>query len=181
MTNEELMRGYVLTGDQALFTDLADNLTPFLQRCISRWVRCPEDAEDVLQSTLLQLFRYKDRYNGRRVEAWAYVIARNATVDLYRRHRCTKHRRILNLHDHDVQQVDPIDDLEECIGDATTIDRLQRAINGLSNVHKTVLQQIFGTGLKYREAATALDLPEGTVKSRVHHAIVALKVAMGAT
>lgn len=131
----------------------------------------PHDAEDMVQETLLRAYRSIDRFDGRHPRAWLLTILRNANIN-----RARKRTPDL-MHDEDrtlatipARGADgrdgPAELVVERIPDAAVVDALRR----LSIDHRAVVVLVDIDGLSYREAAEVLDVPVGTVMSRLHRA-----------
>ena len=125
------------------------------------------DAEDVVQDTMLRAYRAIHRFDGRYPRAWLLTILRNANVNRTRR------RRPQLLHDPDAamrtladESVDagPEDAVLESVFDA----RVATALDELPPNFRTVVELVDLDGLSYEEAARTLDVPIGTVMSRLH-------------
>jgi RNA polymerase sigma-70 factor (ECF subfamily) len=130
-------------------------------------------AEDVVQETLLRCWRTQDLENGQPLRPWLFRVARNLVVDEYRLRMARP------------QEVNGNDWLEDLLTKSDGVDRLlssmilQEAFQKLSPKHREVLYETYYTGRSMREAGLVLGVPPGTVKSRVHHAVRALRMAMG--
>jgi RNA polymerase sigma-70 factor, ECF subfamily len=128
-------------------------------------------AQDVVQETMLRAWRHPevlDRANGS-VRPWLFTVARNIVVDEWRRHRT----------DRDV----PLDAGAEAAEDDRTDAVLDtwivgEALSQLSVDHRAVLEQCYYQGRTTADAARVLGIPEGTVKSRAHYALRALRLAL---
>jgi len=143
-------------------------------------------AEDVFQNTFLQLYLKSGQYEpGRPVRPWLYTIATHQAIDALRRNG---RHQMVSLE----QQVEPgegelrgLMEMLECRGpspvdSATSAERREQVragVDRLPDFLKQVLLLAYYQGLKYREIADILDIPVGTVKSRLHAALVKLQEA----
>jgi RNA polymerase sigma-70 factor, ECF subfamily len=148
-------------------------------------------AEDVFQNTFLQLYLKSGQYEpGRPVRPWLYTIATHQAIDALR--RGARHQAV-SL---DVQRETSGDGEAQTLMDllenrepgpldiAHGQERRQRvraAVDQLPAFLRQVLVMAYYQGLKYREIADILDIPVGTVKSRLHAALVKLQEAWNAT
>jgi RNA polymerase sigma-70 factor (ECF subfamily) len=128
-------------------------------------------AQDVVQETMLRAWRHPDVLDHERgsVRPWLFTVARNIVVDEWRRHRT----------DRDV----PLEDGRETAEDDRTDAVLDSwivgdALSRLSADHRAVLEQCYYQGRTTADAARVLGIPEGTVKSRAHYALRALRLAL---
>ncbi|HKB37416.1 MAG TPA: RNA polymerase sigma factor [Gemmataceae bacterium] len=148
-------------------------------------------AEDVFQNTFLQLYLKSGQYEpGRPVRPWLYTIATHQAIDALR--RGARHQAV-SL---DVQRETSGDGEAQTLMDllenrepgpldiAHGQERRQRvraAVDQLPAFLRQVLVMAYYQGLKYREIADILDIPVGTVKSRLHAALVKLQEAWSGT
>jgi RNA polymerase sigma-70 factor (ECF subfamily) len=148
-------------------------------------------ADDVFQNTFLQLYTKVGQYEpGRPVRPWLYTIATHQAIDALRRN--SRHQALSldqnreELPDGEVRGlVDLLESratgpLERVEGDETR-DRVRASVDQLPGFLKQVVILAYYQGLKYREIAEILDIPVGTVKSRLHAALVKLQDAWAVT
>jgi len=168
-----LIRDY-LAGSDAAFAILFDRHHPSLYAFAHRLSGDPQEAEDLCQSAWLEVIRSLRSYRGRGpFRAWLHAIALNLYKDGLRRSRLD----LIALDDEELPAglaTDPQRELERL--DAARA--LEAALNRLNPAHREVLILHELQGLKYREIADILDCPLGTVKSRLHHAMVALRATL---
>ncbi|MEE9415137.1 MAG: sigma-70 family RNA polymerase sigma factor [Acidimicrobiales bacterium] len=128
------------------------------------------DAEDLVQDTMLRAYRAVDRFDGRHPRAWLLTIMRNAQINRVRRKRPELLRdpdtAMERLADSDADTLSVEDAVVDRVFDAD----VERALAGLSDKFIDVIEMVDLNGLSYQEAATALDVPVGTVMSRLHRA-----------
>lgn len=128
-------------------------------------------AEDVVQETLLRAWRHIDRLNPDEgsPKAWLYSVARRVMIDNWR-----KSSRLGEV----VREQVP----EQQVPDATDsmLDSwlVEEAMTRLSAEHREVILECYYRGRSPRTAAAVLGIPEGTVKSRTHYALRALRLAL---
>jgi RNA polymerase sigma-70 factor (ECF subfamily) len=175
---ELLVRARCADGGSA-FESLLHRYEHDLFRYLRRYLGNAEMAEDVFQLTFLQVHLKRESFeDGRRFRPWLYAIATNQAIDAQRRDR---RHRMVSL-DHPLGQDADACTLRHLIaGDGTPADEasedreaaewVRLAVDALPAPQKTVLMLVYHQGLKYRQAAEALGLPVGTVKSRLHGAI----------
>jgi RNA polymerase sigma-70 factor (ECF subfamily) len=140
-------------------------------------------AEDVFQATFLQVHLKCDRFDeNRRFRPWLYTVATNQAIDAQRRnkrHRMVSLDRSVSADNVDIGAlVDLLEGNEkDPLENVSQLERgqwVQEALDGLSESMRSVVHLVYYQGMKYREAAEILDIPVGTVKSRLHAAIVKL-------
>jgi RNA polymerase sigma-70 factor, ECF subfamily len=137
---------------------------PTLRYAARSLTRHQHDADDLLQDTLLRAFRAVDRFDGTYPRAWLLTILRNTHINRNRRQRPQL------LHDHD--DVDRVRG-RWCDGPDQDVERdldwvLEAALEQLPAAFRDVVELVDVRGLTYAEAAGALEVPTGTVMSRLH-------------
>lgn len=176
-SDEALLLQYRATRNPDAFRRLVLRYETELFRYLSRYLGDATAAEDVFQQTFLQIHLKCDQYEpGRPVRPWVYAIATNQAIDSTRRNKRHRYHRLDTHGDADQQRQSPTVEA----GDPQPWVNVQQkersrhvrfAVNRLSEPLRQVVQLIYFQGMKYQEAADALRLPIGTVKSRVHAAL----------
>jgi RNA polymerase sigma-70 factor, ECF subfamily len=134
----------------------------------------PGLSEEILQDTMLAVWRKAGTFRGEsRVRSWIIAIARRRARDRLRRHRANVVDDRL-LAERPARGPGP----EEVVLDRATTTAVADAISGLGVRHREVLGLVFGAGLTLAEAANVLEVPLGTVKSRLAAARTALARAL---
>ncbi|HEX5102683.1 MAG TPA: RNA polymerase sigma factor [Pirellulaceae bacterium] len=185
-TDEELLLAYRKSHDADLFSELVKRYERELYSYLRRYLGDAEMADDAFQAAFLQVHLKCEQFEaGRSVRPWLYTIATNQAIDLQRRskrHRMVSLDRSTTSDGEDVgklldlltsKEVDPTDQL-------TADERrqwLHRAVEQLPQPLAEVVNLVYFHDLKYREAADALNIPVGTVKSRMHSAVAKLNEA----
>jgi RNA polymerase sigma-70 factor, ECF subfamily len=140
----------------------------------------PADVEDLVQDTLLRAYRSIDRFDGAYPRAWLLTILRNAHVNRNRR------RRPALLEDPDASlerlatQADEAADPEATVMAELFDETVDRALRGLPERFRRVVELVDVDGLTYDEAAEVLGIPEGTVMSRLHRARMRIRARLAA-
>lgn len=182
-SDEELMDTFRLTGERDLFEQLVHRYERELYSYLRRYLGDQGVAEDVFQATFLQVFLKRDQFEqSRRFRPWLYAVATNQAIDAQRRlkrHRMPSLDRAGQGEEGDVGKL--VDMLVSSADDPLTqVDANERqrwmreAVDKLAEPLRTVVNLVYFQDLKYREAAEALGVPVGTVKSRLHMAILKL-------
>lgn len=139
-----------------------------------------DDAKDLLQDTYLKAFRFIDSFQkGTNAKAWLFRILKNSFINDYRK-RSKEPAKVdyqevesyYNSEDVD-RQITPdlrVETLQDMIG-----DEISNALNSLDVDFRTVIILCDLEGFKYDEMAKILDIPIGTVRSRLHRARNLLK------
>ncbi|EFL25039.1 putative ECF sigma factor RpoE1 [Streptomyces himastatinicus ATCC 53653] len=126
------------------------------------------DAEDLVQDTLLRAYRAVGRFDGRHPRAWLLTIMRHAEVSRRRQRR----PRLLDDPDTELERLSPARDAtpEELVVDTAFDEAVDAAFTALPLRDQQVVRLVHVDGLSYAEAAQVLDVPKGTVMSRLHRA-----------
>lgn len=162
-------------GDKAALESLLVSLAPSIHRFGMRMCKNAHDADDVLQDTLLSVAKHLDEFEGRSsLSSWVFALTRSACA---RRRRGLKNQPHLDdatlLHEAD-QGPSP----EARAADHELGEALSRALDGLSDEHREVILLRDVEGLSAAEAAEALAISVDALKSRLHRAREALRVAL---
>ncbi|MEU5877730.1 RNA polymerase sigma factor [Spirillospora sp. NPDC047279] len=158
----------------AVFDRHSDEIYRYVARRLG-----PETAEDVVAETFLTAFRKRGGYDLDRPDArpWLYGIATN----LVRAHRRAEVRRNRALaRGHDPATAESFDERSVARLTAERLQpRLAAALNRLSAGERDLLMLIAWADLTYEEAAHALGVPVGTVRSRLHRVRTKVRRALG--
>lgn len=140
--------------------------------CLNLTGRDRSRAEDVVQETLLRAWRQRTVLDSppRAVRSWLFTVARNIVIDEWRSARHRSERTVADV----PEQSDAPDGTDQLLLSWVVAEALTR----LSAEHRAVLLECYYRGLPVSEAARRLDIPEGTVKSRTHYALRALRLAL---
>lgn len=161
------------------FEELIIPEMPFLARVTRSMSRSAAEAEDLAQETLVKAFRGMEGFDGRHPRAWLARIARNTAIN-----RDQRNREFLSEEgsvEPEPAPERPSEDPEELVLGAEVDEVLRRALDDLSPAFRVVLQLVDVEGLTYQEAADALEIPVGTVMSRLHRARARVRSALTGT
>jgi RNA polymerase sigma factor (sigma-70 family) len=139
-----------------------------------------EDADDLVQETYLKAYRFIEKYEkGTNAKAWLFKILKNAFINEYRKKskQPTKvdFEDIVAYHDTDDHRVIGYSDLREEIFLHMMGDEVTSAINSLPIDFRTVILLCDIEGFTYQEISAIIDVPLGTVRSRLFRARNLLK------
>ncbi|NOY41402.1 MAG: RNA polymerase sigma factor [Planctomycetes bacterium] len=179
-SDEQLLIEYQSTESSTVFSELVSRYERELYNYLRRFLSDAAMAEDVFQTTFLQVHLKRDLFElGRKFRPWLYTIATNQAIDAQRRNR--RHRR-LSL---DQSRATGGEDVGALMGVVATqdsgpveaVESLERAewvrdaVAGLPDPLQNAVKLVYFQGMKYRDAAKVMSVPVGTVKSRLHSAI----------
>jgi len=147
-----------------------------LYRTGLRMTRSEADAEDLVQETFIRAFRFREQFTpGTNLKAWLFRILTNTFINQYRRKAVRPQstelddvdESILYRHMRDVAPASESPDPETLIVDNTVSSEVKEALEELPEKFRTtVLLDV--EGFSYKEIAETLDIPIGTVMSRLH-------------
>ncbi len=139
-----------------------------LYRVARSITRHDADAEDLVQDTMLRAFRSVERFDGRHTRAWLLTIMRNAQVNRVRRRRPGLLDRPDEVTDRSAAMADPAPGPEQQVMDRQFDAVVEDAYSALPEKFREVVDLVDLAGLSYEAAAAVLEIPEGTVMSRLH-------------
>ena len=179
LTDEEIVNAYLQTRNSQDFERLVRRYERELYTFLRRFLSDVQQAEDVFQATFLSVHLRIDQFEtGRRFRPWLYAIASNKAIDYLRRNR---RHQVASL-DAKTTYGDSEDSMiNRLSGNGSTPDekaisnetgsRVRAAVQELSEPTQQLIQLAFYEGMKYSDIAEILQIPLGTVKSRVFTAI----------
>ena len=163
------------SGDRPALEQLLAQVAPLVHRFGLRMCRNQADADDVLQDTLLSVATHLFEFEGRSsLASWVFTLARTA---------CARKRRGLKNQargpDDGMDDISSADETpEQSAGDKQLRRALEGALGGLSDEHREVVLLRDMEGLSAAEVAASLGISSEAVKSRLHRARAALRVAL---
>jgi RNA polymerase sigma-70 factor (ECF subfamily) len=174
-TDEELLVA-AGRGDEGAFAALYDRVAPAVYGLVRRVVKDPSMTEEVCQEVLVDAWRTAPRYDPGRAPArgWMLVLAHRRAVDVVRseqRHR-ERTQRVAS------RAVTP-----EAGADVPALANVERgrvraALAELTELQRTSIELAYYDGLSQSQIADALQLPLGTVKTRVRDGLIRLRDAL---
>jgi RNA polymerase sigma-70 factor (ECF subfamily) len=167
-----------LAGDTDAFGGLVRRYQDRLYNSIARVCGCGEEAEDVVQEALIQAFLKLGTFRGRSAfYTWLYRIAFNTAMSRARRRKPT----VSLEHVRDMVGTEPIDPAgtpDMPMEQQERSEQVQAALDRLSTEHRVVLVLREMDEFSYDEISEMLQLPVGTVRSRLHRARLQMRDVM---
>ncbi len=173
-----------LVADQARFETLALEYLPGLYSAAVRMTHNPADAEDLVQETMLKAYRgFGSFEEGTNLKAWLYRILTNTYINLYRaRKRRPEQSNLDNVEDlylyrrmGGLEAADLGRTAEDLVLDRFSEAEVQAAVDSLPENFRMPVLLADVEGFSYKEIAEILDIPIGTVMSRLHRGRKALQ------
>lgn len=163
-------------GERAAFAYLYDNYSAALYGVLKRIVRDDELAQDLLQEAFVRIWRNVPRYDAAkgRLFTWLLNLTRNLAIDHLRSRRYA-----------DAQRTDGLEGVrtpgagEGSILALPDVALLRTRIAQLRSEHRQPLELVYFEGYTQAEAAEALELPLGTLKTRIRTALQQLRGEFG--
>ncbi|MBA8879957.1 RNA polymerase sigma-70 factor (ECF subfamily) [Phyllobacterium myrsinacearum] len=162
-------------GDKVAFADLFGYYAPRIKGFFMRGGMAPGPAEELAQETMLTLWRKAHLFDPAKASAstWIFTIARNLRVDAIRRER---YPAVHLMEEHEPEpEPSPSDELLRLESET----RVRAAMQKLSTDQRNVIHLHYFDDKPHSEIARALDLPLGTVKSRLRLAMQHLRNLLG--
>ncbi len=179
--NEQLLLEKAKSGDIAAFEELIDAYQKKVFNLALRIIGNYDDAADLAQETFVRIYKAISNFKEQSsFSTWVYRITTNVCLDEIRKR---KNKKVVSL-DEDIHMEDG-DMKRQVVSDDPGPDEaaereevrrvVNNAINKLPEDQRAVITMRDLHGMSYEEIAQVLDLPGGTVKSRINRARLALK------
>ena len=170
-TEEELV-SLLKRKDAHAYGLLYDNYSSALFGVISRVVPAEEIAEDILQNVFIKIWKNIDSYDASkgRLFTWMLNIARNTSIDYSRSKQFKLENKIQGMDTsmYEINQHTFIETDTDLIG-------VKEQVSKLKEEHKVLIDMIYFAGYTQEDTAKELDIPLGTVKTRVRAGIIKLR------
>lgn len=189
-SDEFLWSRYLATNDRCLFDQLVHRYEDEIYRHLYRLLGNAQLAEDARQGTFLKMHLKSNQFHpGRPLKPWLYAIATHEAIDLQRKN---KRHRMQSLDQEPTREENsPQNLLHRLVSDISAPEQkmekdeiktnVRRSVNDLPTSLREPLNLVYYKGLKIREAADQLGIPQGTVKSRMRRAISQLNKTLKGT
>lgn len=152
---------------RALYAEHATALLSYVQRLMHGDRQL---AEDIVQETLVRAWRHADQLPADAQRPWLFTTARHLVIDAYRARNARPAETSPELLDAIVA--------DDSVDSALDAVLLADALHALSDAHRSVLIECFYHGRTAAQVAAEQGLPPGTVRSRIHYALRALRLVL---
>ncbi len=176
-TDEQVIKAFQ-EGEETAFVELVNRYKDRLVNFVYRFLNDMDEAEDLVQETFFKVYKNKHAYREiAKFSTWIYTIAGNlARSELRKR----KRRQTYTMSDlsYDNQQFNPVDTgptPEQVVFNDIVGETIHAAIQALPEPFKSIIILRDIQELSYEDISTILDIPMGTVKSRVNRARLKLQ------
>ena len=154
---------------QEFWTLTAGKVRAYMFCACENWA----DADDMAQDCYLRALRAWEQFDGKASrQAWLFGIARRTRIDWFRRKK--REARVVGCEN--------LEEFDKGVPDESDVDRIERiwdAAKGLNVELSQVLHMRFAAGLSYAQIAHALEVPVGTVRSRLHRGLKQIREHIG--
>lgn len=170
-TEVELVRGLV-ARDEKVFSYLYDHYSPALYGVALKVLNDETVAGDVLQEIFLKIWRSIDRYDPEkgRLFTWMLNIARNTAIDTLRSKAHKLGQKVQEL-----GSGSPLFEQQLTVHQSVDHLGLSKVVEKLSKEQRVIIDLAYYKGCTQEEIAKVLDIPLGTVKTRMRNAIIQLR------
>lgn len=179
LKDSELLQRY-MEGDEAAFREIVQRYKNSLYAFLRQFLNRMDLVEDVFQETFLQLFTSRESFDpDRPLRPWLFTIAANKAKDALRRMQRNEVTQLGNMFDSDESTIDDVlntlDHDERMPYDDLLRDEraaaVKRVISRMPAKLREIIVLAYFHKFAYAEIAQILDIPIGTVKSRLHTAV----------
>jgi RNA polymerase sigma-70 factor (ECF subfamily) len=167
-------------GDETAFAALYDVLAPAVYGLTRRVVRDPAQAEEVTQEVFLDVWRSAPRFDQARgtARSWVLTIAHRRAVDRVRSAQASTDRELRAAQRSGVRD---FDEVVEAVESNLEAQAVRRCLQALSDLQRQAVNLAYYAGNTYAQVAAVLELPLGTVKTRLRDGLIRLRDCLGVT
>lgn len=168
----------VARGDTPAFEAVFDQMADSVFGVIRRVLRDPAQSEEVAQEVMVEVWRTATRFDLTRGSAstWILTMAHRRAIDRVRSAQSARDRDQRVAHrDH----VTPYDEVADQVETRLEQEQVRRCLGQLTDLQRQSVTLAYYGGHTYREVAQLLDVPLGTVKTRLRDGLIRLRDCMG--
>jgi RNA polymerase sigma-70 factor (ECF subfamily) len=174
----ERLLGRVAVGDQEAFAALYDRLAPTVYGLVRRIVRDPAQSEEVTQEVLVEIWRSAPRFDPElgSVRTWAAAMAHRRAVD-----RVRSAQRAVERDDAAARREarPPFDEVAEQVELRLDAEQVRRGLTHLTELQREAIRLAYYGGYSHSQVAELLDVPLGTIKTRLRDGLIRLRDHLG--
>lgn len=168
----------VSRGDETSFSLLYDRMAALVHGVVRKVLRDPAQSEEVAQEVFVEVWRTATRFESERgsVKTWVLTMAHRRAIDRVRSEQASRDRTERVGHR---DRVRPFDQVSEDVETRFEHQQVRTALDQLTDLQREAVELAFYGGYTYREVAELLDVPLGTIKTRMRDGLIRLRDAMG--
>ncbi|REE95050.1 ECF RNA polymerase sigma factor SigK [Thermomonospora umbrina] len=166
----------VARGDREAFEELYREIAGPVYGLVLRVLRDPQQAEEVAQEVLLEVWRTAARFDPSRAGAmaWVMTLAHRRAVDRVRSAQAARRREERAL-----PPDPPFDQVTEQVQTRLETEQVRRCLTTLTDLQRQAITLAYYGGRTHREVATVLDVPIGTIKTRMRDGLIRMRDCLG--
>jgi RNA polymerase sigma-70 factor (ECF subfamily) len=170
----------VARGDRAAFDRLYDRVANAVYGLVRKVLRDAAQSEEVTQEVLVELWRTASSFDPERGSAttWVMTLAHRRAVDRVRSAQASSDRDVKAAR---LGQEPAFDMVAEAVEHRLEREQVVRALSGLTDLQREAVTLAFYGGYTHVQVAELLDVPLGTVKTRIRDGLIRLRDEMGVT
>ncbi len=170
----------VARGDRAAFDRLYDRVANAVYGLVRKVLRDAAQSEEVTQEVLVELWRTASSFDPARGSAttWVMTLAHRRAVDRVRSAQASSDRDVKAAR---LGQEPAFDIVAEAVEHRLEREQVVRALSGLTDLQREAVTLAFYGGYTHVQVAELLDVPLGTVKTRIRDGLIRLRDEMGVT
>lgn len=174
----EVLIHRIAAGDQGAFEVLYDSVSPRVFGLILRILRDESQSEEVLQEVFVEVWQQATRFDADRGRAvsWIMVLAHRRAVDRVRASQSSRER---DLREGMKGFEESYDDVQDTVEAHLEGERVHRALEHLSEAQRRAIELAYFGGFTHQEVAKLLEVPVGTVKTRIRDGMIKLRDQLG--
>ena len=167
-------------GDQEAFSALYDRLAGPVFGVVRKVLRDPAQSEEVAQEVLVEVWRTAGRFDTDRGSArtWVLTMAHRRAIDRVRSEQASRDRTERVGHRHRERAHDMV---AEQVQTRFEHEQVRVALDALTDLQREAVELAYYRGHTYREVSELLNVPLGTIKTRMRDGLIRLRDAMGVT
>ena len=175
-TNALLLR--VAQGDQRAFSELYDVIAPRMLGLVRHVLKDHAQSEEVVQEVLLEVWQTAPRFDPNKGKAvtWMLTMAHRRAIDRVRSAQSSRDRDTrIGIRDLDRE----FDSVAESVEIRIEHDRVEKALSRLSELQRQAVELAYYGGYSHSEVSEMLNIPMGTVKTRLRDGMMRLRAELG--
>lgn len=174
---DDLVR-LVARGDNPAFEALYDRVANSVYGVVRRVLRDPAQSEEVTQEVLVEVWRTATRFDAERgaASSWIHTMAHRRAIDRVRSAQAASDRDDRAARR---EAVPAFDEVADAVESSLEREQVRRCLEHLTELQRESVTLAYYNGCTYREVAELLDVPLGTVKTRMRDGLIRLRDCLG--